>query len=491
MRVLAGYGIKVRVNRGHLLVDDGIGTQRSQIRLPRVGHGLKRLVVIGSDGIVSLGALRWLADQDAAFVLLDRDGSVLFTTGPVHPSDARLRRAQALAVESGYAVDIARDLISQKLEAQAHVIREKLLDCDTAERISEFRARLAHANSADSVRLLESQAGRAYWSAWRNLSINFPKSDIHRVPDHWRIFGSRISVLTNSPRLAVNPTNAMLNYLYAILESEARLAASVLGLDPGLGVLHTDGTTRDSLACDLMEPIRPQVDAYVLDWILHETLRRDWFFEQRDGNCRLMAPFAARLSQTCPAWSRFVAPIAESVARTLSQQTSKHKRLLGPATRLTQMNKRAAKGFMDIPSIGKVPRPQSICRGCGKRIVPGTKNCVSCALEPSRENLRAIAQIGRLAAQTSEAQKKRMESQRRHQAEISKWLLADHSGLLSAENYAEKVQPRLTDLTNGAIASALGVSIPYAAAIRTGRRRPHPRHWGALAQITGIMLAQE
>ena len=96
--VLYHYGIQVRVDRGHLLIEDGIGADRSQGRFPRVGHGLKRLVVIGSDGMVSLAALRWLADQDAAFVLLERDGKVLCTTGPVCPSDARLRRAQALAM---------------------------------------------------------------------------------------------------------------------------------------------------------------------------------------------------------------------------------------------------------------------------------------------------------------------------------------------------------------------------------------------------------
>src|SRR5437879_4293006 len=98
---LFGYGIQVRVDRGHLFLEDGIGVDRRQYHLPRVGHGLKRLVVIGSDGMVSLAALRWLADQDAAFVMLDRDGSVLATTGPVRPSDARLRRAQATALQSG------------------------------------------------------------------------------------------------------------------------------------------------------------------------------------------------------------------------------------------------------------------------------------------------------------------------------------------------------------------------------------------------------
>ena len=57
--------------------------------------------MIGSDGFITLAALRWLADQDASFVMLDPDGSVLATTGPVRPSDAKLRRAQALAHHSG------------------------------------------------------------------------------------------------------------------------------------------------------------------------------------------------------------------------------------------------------------------------------------------------------------------------------------------------------------------------------------------------------
>src|SRR5438132_5430658 len=111
---LFGYGIQVRVDRGHLLVEDGIGVERRGFRFPRVGHGLRRVVLIGSDGMVSLAALRWLADQDAAFVMLDRDGSVLVTTGPVSPSDARLRRAQALARENGTALRISRELIFSK-----------------------------------------------------------------------------------------------------------------------------------------------------------------------------------------------------------------------------------------------------------------------------------------------------------------------------------------------------------------------------------------
>src|SRR6516165_11103849 len=93
-------------------------------------------------------------------------------------------------------------------------------------------------------------------------------TDLVRVPEHWQKFGARMSPITGSPRLAVNPPNAVLNYLYAMLEAEARLAASELGLDPGLGVLHKDTPNRDSLACDLMEPVRPLVDAFVFDSLM-------------------------------------------------------------------------------------------------------------------------------------------------------------------------------------------------------------------------------
>src|SRR5437016_5382639 len=63
--ILHGYGINVRVERGHLLLQSGVGSDRYEGRLSRIGHGLERLVVVGADGVVSLSALRWLADQKA------------------------------------------------------------------------------------------------------------------------------------------------------------------------------------------------------------------------------------------------------------------------------------------------------------------------------------------------------------------------------------------------------------------------------------------
>src|SRR5439155_16444474 len=130
---LYGYGIRVTMQVGHLQIEDGIGPERRKLRLPRVNHRLKRLVCIGDDGFVTLSALRWLSDVGASFVMLDRLGKVRTVTGPVSRSEARLRRAQALAIGNGTAARIGRELISSKLSGQEMLIRKKLKNFLTAD----------------------------------------------------------------------------------------------------------------------------------------------------------------------------------------------------------------------------------------------------------------------------------------------------------------------------------------------------------------------
>jgi CRISPR-associated protein Cas1 len=393
---LSGYGISVRVDRGHLVMEDGIGATRTRTRLARVGHGLRRLVIIGGDGFVSLAALQWLADQNAAFVMLNRDGSVLAATGPVGPRDARLRRVQAVAHHGRTAIVIARELIARKLMEQERMAATLFHDRVSARSIAEAREALRSAEAISAIRNLESQAALAYWSMMRTVPVEFPSRDLPRIPEHWRVFGTRSSPLTNSPRLSVNPSNAMLNYLYALLEAEARLAAVAVGLDPGLGFMHADTRSRDSLACDLMEPIRPQVDAYVLNWLRREPLRRDWLFERRDGNCRLMAPFACRLSETSATWARAVAPIAEWVAKALSSPFPEFRRR-GPATHLTQQHRRDAKGAPE-PTPAEPPAPMRVCKECGAA-TRGARRCKDCLPIGATERLLEGAKKGRVASQ--------------------------------------------------------------------------------------------
>ena len=298
-----GFGIRLLAKSGHLEIEYGIGPDRRKLRLPRVANGLKRLVCISEDGFITLSALKWLSDVGVAFIMLDRLGKVRIVTGPTSPSDVRLRRAQALAHQNGKALEISRELIRAKLQGQEEVVREQLKQPTIADVIARLRERLKDAEELDAVRHLEARTAQTYWSAWRDLPILFPRQDAKHVPNHWLRFGARHSPLTSGPRLAVNPPNAILNYVFALAESECRLALCACGLDAGIGFVHVETRNRDSLALDLLETIRPSIEAWLLNWITEEPLRRSDFFETGSGNCRLMSRLCSELSETAPTWA--------------------------------------------------------------------------------------------------------------------------------------------------------------------------------------------
>jgi CRISPR-associated protein Cas1 len=473
---------------GHLFIEDGIGPERRKFRLPRVGHGLKRLVCISEDGFITLSALKWLSDIGAAFVMLDRLGKVRVVTGPTSPSDARLRRAQALAMQNGAGLRISRELIHAKLEGQERVVREQLRDSNAADQISQFRTRdLPKADAVERVRTIEAHAAISYFSILRDVPVLWPKADLRRIPEHWHTVGARQSPLSGGPRLAITPAHAILNYCFALLESESRLALTTLGLDPGLGLgLHTDTPNRDSLALDVLEPVRPQIENWFLSWIAREPLRRADFFETATGNCRLMSHLCAKLSETAPIWGRQVAPWAEYVARTLWTTASPSKSASRFPTHLTQQHRREAKGHVEPPNVAP-PLPQRVCRGCGA-VLSSTQrgHCALCGVSISRANMAEIAGRGRIAAKSGESRARMSLSQKRQQTARRGWLPSSLPAWLTQSSYREMILPRLSGVTIPALAHALKVSEPYAAKVRKGQHVPHPMHWQALAKLVGV-----
>ncbi len=149
----------------------------------------------------------WLAIRESGHWIRD---VFSFSRIATTASEVMSRPLQALALENGVALRISRELADRKLAGQERVARHDLANEPVALSIREYRTELAEAFATDAVRLIESQAAKAYWSAWRNLSVTFPQKDLLRIPGHWLTFGTRISVLTGSQRLATNPVNAIL-----------------------------------------------------------------------------------------------------------------------------------------------------------------------------------------------------------------------------------------------------------------------------------------
>jgi CRISPR/Cas system-associated endonuclease Cas1 len=133
---------------------------------------------------------------------------------------------------------------------------------------------------------LPPRAQHPYFSAWAGLATGFSERDLAKVPHHWRGFDRRLSSLTNFrvARTAATPIDALLNYGYAIAEAECRMACHQLGLDPGLGILHVDRNNRDSLALDLLEAVRPDVDRHVLRMVFERSLRASTSTKPAPGN---------------------------------------------------------------------------------------------------------------------------------------------------------------------------------------------------------------
>jgi CRISPR-associated endonuclease Cas1 len=488
--VLDGYGIKVRVDRGHLLVEDGIGATRRTRRFSRATHGLTRLVLLGHTGYITLEAIRWLSDLRIGLIHLDADGRVLATSAASPTGQPQLRRTQALAPAAPYGLDIARRLLRDKIAGQLDLVCQ--LDHTAAGEIEHALDRLDQARTLNRLRVIEAEAAVAYWQAWAPIPVSFVRADLARVPEHWRTVGVRSSGIGGRTRSASTPAHATLNYLYALLEAEARLACHTVGLDPTLGILHTDKPWRDSLVFDLIEPARPAVDRYLLDLLARHHFRARDFTETRSGVCRILPPLTHTLAETAPTWTVTLGPVVEGVAQALADSTLQAR----IPTPLTQANRHAAHGARrrtPRPAAVAPARPIGNCADCGQPASPKGDYCPDCYQRHQtqrfpifhEQGLDALSQAraeGRDPAHGGQARQKRSASITRRNQETMHWN-QEHAAP-DPDLFRREILPRLRDQPIRELMAATGLSHPYCAMIRRGAYVPHPRHWDPLRSFS-------
>src|SRR5690242_10363997 len=110
-----GFDIRIRTDRRHLVVEDGYIGERREARFSRATSRLRRLVVIGHTGYLTLEAIRWITDAGAHLIHLDTSGVVRATTGRRELDHPALRRAQAAASETKVGLEIAGHLLTTKI----------------------------------------------------------------------------------------------------------------------------------------------------------------------------------------------------------------------------------------------------------------------------------------------------------------------------------------------------------------------------------------
>jgi len=197
------------------------------------------------------GALAALARSQAALLICGADHLPLAMLLPLADhTEVVWRIHEQIAVSKPVRKRLWQQLVRAKILGQASNLAQG----------SPPHRKLLHL--AQSVRSgdpmnCEAQAARIYWAAWL---INVDQSEqpvraFYRDPD-----GSGL--------------NALLNYGYAILRAAVARALVAAGLLPVLGLHHSNRSNGFCLADDLVEPLRPIVDARAreLYWAGHNEL---------------------------------------------------------------------------------------------------------------------------------------------------------------------------------------------------------------------------
>jgi CRISPR-associated protein Cas1 len=282
-------------------------------RIPLVP--LERVVLRG-DAVLSTRVLAELWRHDIGLLLLSgrHNEATARLVGRPH-DDVALRLAQyRRACDAEACRETARVIIGAKLAAEARLLgralemrpdRRKALT-DALDTLARLQARIAgEAERLDRGTLtgLEGAGAAAYFRAYATL---FPES---------------LEFSRRRRRPPPDPVNVCLSLGYTLLHHEAVRELQIVGLDPLLGFLHVPERGRESLASDLVEPLRAHIDEWVWRRFAERLLRAEHFSREKGGACLMgkagrrvfydgFEPLAARLR-------RLVRRVAKSLAADL------------------------------------------------------------------------------------------------------------------------------------------------------------------------------
>ncbi|MCF0254389.1 MAG: CRISPR-associated endonuclease Cas1 [Duodenibacillus sp.] len=228
---------------------------------------LKRVFFRG-DAMVSTALLGKLGEAGIGVIILSgRKAEPTLMLARPHNDAARRVAQYRLSLDADFRLRFTRSLVHKKLLAQAGYLdeiaqRAMLSRHEIVREAGHLRAavpRIGEQGGVDALRGLEGAAAAHYFAGLAAY-----------MPDSLRFRGRN----RRPPR---DPLNVLLSLGYTLLQSEAVVALYGAGLDPFIGFFHALDFGRESLACDVIEPLRPQIDKFCVELFKDRKLRPEHF----------------------------------------------------------------------------------------------------------------------------------------------------------------------------------------------------------------------
>lgn len=273
---------------------------------------LKRVVMVGNMN-VETSVLGRLSREGISVIFLS--GKRLRFCGMLHGklhNNGALRVKQYEMSLSDFCSKFAVNLMKRKIEAQRSLLeslkekRPKLRFVLT--NASEVLERMVDKLYEGNIKLgslfgLEGGASAAYFGAYTKA---FPGSLNFRI---------------RNKRPPLDPVNAMLSLCYTLLHFELVREIEIIGLDPVIGFYHQFDYGRESLACDLVEPYRPEVERFV--WNIfrsRELTGRDFTMNDEKPGCYLKKLSRKRFYPMYEEWAKGQRPKWSEEVRVIARR---------------------------------------------------------------------------------------------------------------------------------------------------------------------------
>ena len=240
-------------------------------------HSIENIVCFGFKPLTP-ALMAYCAENNVGISYLSENGKFLARVYGAQQGNVLLRKMQyAISDDEFQSLAIARPIIAAKVSNYRSLLlrhqRNHPDDCNeevksAAEIMGRRLANIQSSISLDELRGYEGECATLYFGVLTYL-ITVQQEDF--------------TFTQRSKRPPLDPANALLSFLYAILANDVRSALETVGLDPQVGFLHQLRSGRPSLALDIMEEFRAYLgDRIMLNLInLKQVTKKD--FEIRES----------------------------------------------------------------------------------------------------------------------------------------------------------------------------------------------------------------